>query len=160
MHHHHKEALRWSFIGAVAIVVMLFMAFSIQKPAQLKNLPGFAPSATPTPLASTNIIVNTPHINDHVTQKLLIQGKARVFENIVSIRLKNQLTGKVYGQTQARTNAKEMGQFGDFIAGVLIDNPELRAGDELVVEVFQTSPNDGKDMDKIAIPVVFTPSEE
>ncbi len=156
----HKTTIVWLVIAAVATIVLLLAALSIQQPDIVKNTPFYRPTPTIAPAASQNIIVVSPKMNEHITQKLIIEGKARVFENMVSLRLKNKLTGKVYGQTYTQTNAQEAGEFGDFRAGVLLDNDDLKPGTELILEVFQASPKDGRDTDKVSVPLIFSPVAE
>lgn len=140
--------------------MLMLAALSVQNPDLIKKTPFFRPTPIPTPIASENIILLSPKANEYITQKLIIEGKARVFENVLSIRLKNKLTGKVYGQTRASTNAQEMGEFGDFYAGVLLDDDELLPGMELILEVFLSSPKDGSETDKVAVPIIFSPVAE
>lgn len=156
----HTDVAKWLVIAVIAMIVLIGLAFSIQKPELVKNVPFIGPSATPTPLSSANIVLTSPHMNQHVSKQFRIEGKARVFENVVSIRLKNKLTGVVYGQTSTMTDASEAGQFGEFQTGVILNDGSLKTGTELVLEVFQASAKDGSDMDKIAVPLVFSPSAE
>src|SRR3954463_2027379 len=102
----HTDASKWILIAIVAMLVLVGLAYSIQKPQLFTNIPFIGPSATPTPLASANIVLTSPRLNEHVSQQFHITGKARVFESVVNIRLKNKLTGKVYGEVAARTDAQ------------------------------------------------------
>ena len=142
------------------MLLLVGLAYSIQKPETLTNVPFFGPTPTPTPLSSTNIILTSPKLNEHVSQQFDIIGKARVFENVVSIRLKDKLTGKVYGEVASRTDAPEAGQFGNFQTGVLLNDPKLQPGTELLLEVYQTSAKDGQEIDKIVVPLIFTPTAD
>lgn len=156
----HKTALIWLLVAAAATAILMFSALSIQQPDMIKKTPFFRPTPTTAPAASQNIVLLSPRMNEHITQKLIIEGQARVFENRVAIRIKNKLTGKVYGQTFTQTNAQESGEFGDFRAGVLLDNDDLKPGTELVLEVFQVSPKDGSDTDKVSVTLIFSPTAE
>lgn len=156
----HADMSKWIIIAIVAMLLLVGLAYAAQKPERFTNVPFIGPSATPTPLASENIVLTAPHLNEHVSQKFVITGKARVFESVVSIRLKNKLTGKIYGETIARTDAPDAGQFGEFKTGVLLNDPKLEPGTELVLEVYQQSPKDGSEVDKIAVPLVFSPTAE
>lgn len=113
---------------------------------------------TPLPAASKNIIVTEPIAYDRVNQSFRVIGKARVFENTLLVRVSNAITGKAYVFQQIMTNAREAGTFGDFSYQVnLTNDTALRSGEELLIEVFQTSAKDGKEIDKVTIPVTFTP---
>jgi hypothetical protein len=137
--------------------VLIGVGYASQKPQILHILPFMRPSPTPAPLASNNIVLYSPRKDEHVGQEFTITGKARVFENVVSIRLRDKLSGASYGQTQATTDATEAGQFGNFQASVSLSNPDLRSGQELLLEVYQSSARDGSEIDKVVVPIKFTP---
>jgi hypothetical protein len=95
-----------------------------------------------------------------VSQRFEVKGTARVFENQVTIRLKEKLSGKMIGETNAYADAPDMGQFGEFRAGIVLNDPSLRSGTEMVLEVFQYSAKDGSEIDKVSVPITFTPVAE
>jgi len=156
----HHELRKWLIIMIVAFIALLGLALSIQRPQSLSSVPLFAPSPTPTPVASENIIVTSPQVDESITQTFEVRGSARVFENVVTIRLKEKLSGQVYGETQAIADAPDTGQFGDFRAGIKLTDPNLRTNKEFIVEVFQYSAKDGSEVDKVSIPVRFVPMVE
>ncbi len=143
-----------------ALLVMIGLALSVQKPDSLSRIPLFAPTPTPTPLASANITVLMPLATSLVSQEFEITGKARVLENIVTIRLKDKISGQIYSQVQALTTATEPGTYGDFSAVIQLedaDDAELLPGAILILEVFQISPTDGREIDKVIVPLKFQP---
>lgn len=142
-------------IGALALLAGV--AWVSQRPAALQKVPLLGPSATPTPVASENIILTSPKSGEYIQATFVVQGKARVFENVVNIRLKEKLSGKVYGETTAMTDATEAGTFGDFQTGIQLTNPNLKSGTEFILEVYQSSAKDGSEYDKVSVPVVFKP---
>ncbi len=154
---HHHQLRNWLLLLMVALIALVGLALSIQRPQALSSIPFFAPTATPTPLASQNITVTSPKANEQVSQLFTVSGKARVFENVVMIRLKEKLSGKIVGEIPATADAKDMGQYGDFSAGIQLNDPNLHVGTEFIVEVFQYSAKDGAEIDKVSIPVTFTP---
>jgi hypothetical protein len=156
----HTNASKWIIVAIIAMLLLVVIAYSIQKPEQFTNIPFLGPTATPTPLSSGNIILTSPRFNEHVGQQFTIIGKARVFENVVSIRLKDKLSGKIYGEVASRTDAQDAGQFGDFQTGVLLNDPKLQPGTELLLEVYQASPKDGQEIDKLVVPLIFTPTAD
>lgn len=157
---HNHQLRNWLLLLLVALIALVGLAVSIQRPASLLMIPLFAPTATPTPLASQNITVTSPKANDQISQLFTVTGRARVFENVVMIRLKDKLSGQIYGEIPATTNAQDMGQYGDFSAGIQLSDPNLRVGAEFVVEVFQYSAKDGSEIDKVSIPVTFAPTAQ
>ncbi len=157
---HHHQLRNWLLLLMLAFVALVGLALSIQRPQALSSIPFFAPTATPTPLASQNITVTSPKANEQVSQLFTVTGRARVFENVVMVRLKEKLSGKVVGEVPVTTNATDMGQYGDFDTGIQLNDPNLRVGTEFIVEVFQYSAKDGAEIDKVSIPVTFTPVGE
>jgi hypothetical protein len=157
---HHHQLRKWLLIMMAAFVVLIVMALSIQRPASLTGVPLLGPSATPTPIASENIILESPKADEHISQVFYVTGKARVFENMVAIRLKEKLSGRTIGETTAYANAPDVGQFGEFQAGIQLTDPSLRSGDSFILEVFQYSAKDGSEIDKVTVPLTFTPVAE
>ena len=153
-----QSPYKWLLIMAVALVLLAGFGYSAQKPQLLQHIPFLGPSPTPTPLASANIILYTPHADDAVSQEFSITGKARSMTNVVTVRLKDKLSGNSFGQTQTTTDAQQPGQFGNFQAEVQLSNPDLKDGEELMLEVFQVNPQTGKDMDTVSVPITFRPN--
>lgn len=142
-------------IGAFALLAGV--AWVSQKPDALKNVPFLGPTVTPTPIASENIQVTSPKAGEYIQDTFVVKGKARVFENVVNIRLREKLSGKIYGETTAMTDAKEAGTFGEFQKGIQLTDPNLKSGSDFVIEVYQSSAKDGSEIDKVSIPVKFKP---
>lgn len=108
------------------------------------------PNPTQTP--NKNITVSSPVQNQIVSGSFIISGEARVFENVVSIRVSNQTNGKILSQTTAYARAPDVGQFGPF--ALRFDIPQtVRSGDKLLVEAYQASPKDGSEVDMVQIEV-------
>lgn len=159
-----KNKNREKLILLGGIILFLLLAALLFQFLSTRNvLPSMTPSPTPTPVpvSSDNITINLPGMNERVGSTFLVKGKARVFENIVSVRIKNKLNGKIYDQGTAYANAKDMGQFGDFTYYAhLKDDPSLKTGDELLLEAYQNSAKDGSEIDKVTIQLQFLPTLE
>jgi len=122
------------------------------------NQPGNQPTPTPITATSGNIVIYAPTPNERVSQTFQVKGKVRVFENTFSLRVKNKITGKVYLAASTQANAKDAGLFTDFVYDAqLTPDASLRSGDALILEVFQLSAKDGTEIDKVTIPLQFTP---
>lgn len=145
-------------IGLLIIVCVVIGLFYLQ---QTHIVAKSAPQPTPTPIAaaSGNILVSMPYSGAGIGSNLVLRGKARVFENVVSIRVSNRVLGKVYYTGQTMTDAKEAGTFGNFVTQIHLTSNDLslRPNDKLLLEVFQTSAKDGSEIDKVSIPVFFSP---
>jgi len=156
---------------AIFFLVVFVLYFYFQR-THIITPPAPAPTPTPVPISTANITVFQPAANTVVSQEFQITGKARVFENVVSFRVKNKITGAVYNTGTTMTSAQNPGTFGDFSYTVrlpsnnspesgdnilLPSNKSPKSGDDLLLEIFQVSPKDGSDADKITIPVKFIP---
>jgi hypothetical protein len=106
---------------------------------------------TITPQASQNIEVTSPYMGEIVKSGFMVKGNARVFENVVSIRLSDS-EGNVLLQTTAYANAPDVGQFGPFEKALKFQTNSA----EGTLEVYQASAKDGSDIDKVIVPVVFS----
>ncbi|UWG98672.1 GerMN domain-containing protein [Dehalobacter sp. DCM] len=104
-------------------------------------------------LSSVNeplIWVTEPTAEQAITSPLTIKGNAKIFEAVVSYRLKDS-TGKILaqGHTMASAGAPER---GDFKATLTFTPISTGKG---VLEVFESSAKDGSDVNKVTIPVTW-----
>lgn len=106
--------------------------------------------STPTSLSSNNIEVITPHSEDVVKSGFTVRGNARVFENVVSIRLRDS-EGNILTQTTTYAQSPDVGLFGPFEKQINYATRDITG----VLEVYQASPKDGSDIDKVTIPLVL-----
>lgn len=157
---HHHQMRKWLIVMLVAFVVLLAMALNIQKPDALTGVPFLGPTVTPTPVASENIILTEPIANQNISQKFVVKGHARGTEKIVYIRIREKLSGNVIGETATATDATTSDEFGEFGTGIALSDPTIRSGTEFILEVYQFSSSDGQEMDKVSIPITFTPIAE
>lgn len=123
----------------------------------LKNTPyptietrGNAQNITLAPSSSKNIEVLSPRSGDKIRSGLVVKGNARVFENVVSIRLLDSL-GNILAETNSMANAPDVGQFGPFEKEIEFKTESKNA----ILEVFQYSAKDGSEIDKVRIPVLL-----
>lgn len=144
-------------IGLIVFGLVVFALFFYQQ-YSINTKPQIEPTPTPIAASSGNIIVSLPHAQDTIPQDFRLTGKARVFENVVSIKVYNHITGKIYYSGNTTAYAPDTGQFGDFVADIsLKSDRSLRSKDKLLIEVYQASPKDGQAIDVVSIPVVFSP---
>lgn len=94
------------------------------------------------------IWVTSPAPGQKVESPLQIKGSARVFEATVNIRLKDE-SGKTITESFATATQGAPGR-GQFELSLPFNATSPGRGE---LEVFWTSPKDGKEMDKIAVPV-------
>lgn len=137
------------------LLIAIFTAWNFSnKPAQypeiIKNQNNNENLITFAPSKSRNIEVLSPRTGDTVKSGFRVLGNARVFENVVSIRVLDSL-GNILNETSALANAPDVGQFGSF-EKILNFQTNDSSG---TVEVFQYSAKDGSEVDKVTIPVLF-----
>ncbi|MFA5021942.1 MAG: DUF333 domain-containing protein [Patescibacteria group bacterium] len=98
-----------------------------------------------------NITVFLPQKDSEVTLPFTVSGLARVFENIINLRLKTN-DGTVLFEAFATAQSPDIGQFGEFEKE--IDNlKQLPNDQDVTLEVFWYSPKDGTEIDKVSLPL-------
>jgi hypothetical protein len=100
------------------------------------------------PASSQNIEVLTPRSGDNVKSGFAVKGNARVFENVVSIRLVDS-QGNVLFENYTEANSPDTGQFGPFEMMINYESDYT----EGTLEVFQYSAKDGSEIDKVSVPL-------
>lgn len=136
---------------ALGIVALFFWTEKQAPPisTQPTQTVALSPTAVASPAASSNIEVMTPQKGDKVSSPFTVSGNARVFENVVSIRLSDS-QGNVLYQNTANANASDVGKFGPFQAKVDYSVSFPQKGN---LEVYQVSPKDGSEVDKVSVEV-------
>lgn len=97
-----------------------------------------------------NVIVFEPKAGARVDSPIKVRGEARVFESVVSLRVKDN-TGKVIFTGFTMSTAPDIGIFGLFDTEIFL--PPL-SSPNITLEVFWASPRDGSDLDVVSIPLV------
>lgn len=153
----HNEFTRKMILLVLLLCIVLGIFFLQQNAIVSKSEP--QPTPTPIMAASGNIIISSPYSNNPVGPRFTVQGKARVPENIVSIRVTSNVLGKSYYQGQTVAQPTETGDFGDFSTQITLntDDFSLRPNDKLTLEVYYLSPRDRSESDIVTIPLLFSP---
>lgn len=104
-----------------------------------------------------NVIVFTPVSQQVIDTKFQVTGIARVFENVISLRIKHTIDGKVYSQNTSKVLSKDVGEYGQFNFTYNLEalTSVVPSGDGLTLEVYQASAKDGSDQDLVSIPLIF-----
>jgi hypothetical protein len=156
----HKKLLIF-LIVTLALGVGVVVVFLTE---QVKEL-GPSGTPTPTPTNQPNITVFSPARGGEVILPFVVLGQARVFENMLSIRLVDPGTGellyrtrKLLFQSSVYANAPDVGQFGPFEQKIdyLIAKP---AGEDVVLEAYDNSAKDGSEIDLVSIPLKLSLNE-
>lgn len=100
-----------------------------------------------------NISIATPAENETVNLPILVSGQARVFENVVSVRLKST-SGEILYQDFATAQSPDMGKFGPYEKQInyLTKKP---ADKSLILEVYTNSAKDGSEIDLVSRPLIL-----
>ncbi len=112
-------------------------------------------SATPTPTLTSNIFLKTPTQGATVNRMFTISGEARVFENVLQVRVVNKRTNSVIVNQSVMANSPDTGQYGPYSYQVNLASGSAQSGDQLTVEAFQYSAKDGSEIDKTSVLVNF-----
>lgn len=124
------------------------------------------PSPTPRPLSETliapspvgngRILVSAPQRDTTASLPFIVTGRARVFEGAVRISLKDPSGGILY---DGFTTAGEAGAdgFGSFTHTVSHLQKPIEPG-PAILDVFWDSPENGKPLDTVTIPLTFSTS--
>lgn len=119
-----------------------------------------SPEPSFTRSSSGNIIVNSPTPNTLVSSPINVSGRARVFENVVNIRLEDS-EGKVLLRTTAYAKAPDAGdlsagsgqEFGEFSVPLYFSPPVPPSSG--ILKVFVISAKDGSEEDMVTILLRF-----
>lgn len=138
--------------------VYLFLQKQVNEPAVITPTPPANVSQTPSEISPTqipedvNIIVTSPKPGDGVSLPMIITGQARVFENQLNYRIKDE-KGNVLSQGNTYANAPDAGEYGPFTITIK-DLGEFMMG-KITIEVFDYSAKDGSRVDKVTVPVTL-----
>jgi len=130
--------------------------FTIKATGEFNKESAFFPTSIAV-VKDPNIVVFSPLAEQVITTQFQVTGIARVFENVISLRIKNTTSGKVYSQNTSTVRSADTGQYGEFgFAYNLSALAEvLPSAERLTLEVYQSSAKDGSDQDLISIPLIF-----
>src|SRR5260221_7144492 len=152
------------FVVVIVVLVVIFGSFFL---LQQKNLPRksnsidttatnipptILPSQSEGVIEKSNIIVTSLKPNGKVSLPFVIKGEARVFENQFNYRVRDK-NGKVLTEGSATSDSRDAGQFGAFT--ITISSLVVQKGTNGTIEVFDYSPKDGSELDKVSVPVWF-----
>jgi len=105
----------------------------------------------PVATSSASIRVSAPVPYQDIGVPVVIQGEARVFENVFQWRVRDE-DGTILVEGHDMADAPDVGQFGPFSVTASYPAPK---GDHGTVEVFAYSAKDGSEVDTVSIPVNF-----
>jgi len=102
-------------------------------------------------VTAANIEVLNPIPNQQLTSPFNVEGRARVFENQINVRVKGK-DNKTLIQESAIVKSPEAGQWGDFSLTISYDFTLTKEGS---VEVYSVSAKDGSEQNLVSVPVKF-----
>lgn len=130
-------------------------AYFCQKQQAPKNISSSGNIATNSWIIQNNIenniILISPVNNGKISWNVEIKWKARVFENTFNYRILDSSWNTVK-EWAGTTNAKDTWLFWDFDIKVDFKNP---ISNTWSIEVFQTSPKDWSEVDKVVVGLIF-----
>lgn len=102
-----------------------------------------------------NISIFSPLPDDEISFPLAVRGEARVFENAMSVRLKDE-DGSVLQETHTTAASEDIGLYGPFETSFAAASPRGTSG---TVEAFSYSPQDGSEINIVSVPVRFAAAD-
>lgn len=100
---------------------------------------------------NANIMVTSPKDTEEIGRPVTITGRARVFENTISYRIKDE-DGFLLVSGSTTYESEDVGEFGDFTITTNYLEPKGKTG---TVEVYNASAKDGTDENLVSVPVSF-----
>lgn len=97
-----------------------------------------------------NIRVSSPAVNAEISLPFKITGEARVFENVLNYRVKDE-DGGILAEGNSYADAPDIGLYGPY--EIIVETLPDRKSDNLVIEVFVHSAKDGSEIEMVKIPV-------
>ncbi len=145
------------FVAIIAVWFLLWAFHTAYSPSSPEAISNTESTDNKEPKKNDNIILFEPKDGDEFDKEILVKGEARVFENIVDLKVRGPNGGIVY-QSFTYAQSPDVGQFGAFekLITYFIRKP---SGDNLFVDVYWSSPRDGSDADLITVPVRWTGGE-
>jgi hypothetical protein len=133
------------------IIVCWFILLQRSENTQLNQINGQPKDKQEQDNEEKNITVDLPQNGTDLSLPFDISGKARVFENMLNIIIKDKNSNEVLYESTAYANAPDIGQFGDFKQTIsyLYKTPE---SNDIMINVLWFSPKDGTPLDQILIP--------
>jgi hypothetical protein len=123
----------------------------------VKRADGSVVAAALRVVQAPNIIVDAPRDGDAVGARFSVTGVARVFEGNVRLRLTDGRTRKVLLDRFTTAAAPDAGLFGPFSFKASLPAGSAKKGDLLTLEVFDVSASDGNEIDKVVVPLRYSP---
>jgi hypothetical protein len=155
-----------AIIGLIVAILIaagaFFLVFALREDVVVNN----DIDITPTPINNNdivppvnddidneerNITITSPRPNEEVGLPLVVEGRGRVFEQTLQVRLRDE-DGTVLVERFAMTDALGIGQFGPYRVELYYPEPQGQSG---MVEAFQYSAEDGSEIDLVRVPVRF-----
>lgn len=104
---------------------------------------------------SENILVSSPQPKEIIKgTNFWVRGQARVFENVVLVRIKEEKSGDIWLSTSTLAASPDIGQFGDFEIKMDVSPHNGWA----MLEVFSNSPKDGSVINLVSFPIKISAS--
>lgn len=142
-------------IFSLLLAIFVYMLHNVKTTVNLAGNANVNTSIT-TPVGNTgqnaSIRVDSPQPYDEVTSPLVATGAARVFEGVLSYRLKDA-NNLVLVEKSVTIGGPEYGSYTPYTLYIPYSTPKTAAG---ILEVFEISAKDGTEVNKVIVPVHFS----
>ncbi|PIR87024.1 MAG: hypothetical protein COU11_02225 [Candidatus Harrisonbacteria bacterium CG10_big_fil_rev_8_21_14_0_10_49_15] len=143
-----NKRILWVVLIIIVILVVVGFVLPASERVPVED-PADEEPLLPSVSANGNMKVWWPWPGVEVMRPLRILGEARVFENALSYRVRNN-SGEIIAEGFTTASAPDIGQFGPFVVSVPYEAQAELAG---TVEVFAHSAKDGSVIELVSIPV-------
>ncbi len=136
-----KKAFFWLLTAAIVLGLIWWfwrpLTPVVAPTASNEPSPSASVSPSPSVTAGPAITMTTPKIGDTVDSPIFVTGRARVFENQLTVQVKDN-TGHVVASEHVFTDAKDAGQYGTYTTHIVL--PPGTATATMTVEALAESP--------------------
>jgi hypothetical protein len=154
---------KYTVSGIIALIVLLiiigivaFRSPDADDAFDYQNQTATTSNPSVTQSESQNIRISLPQPGQRVGTPIVISGEARVFENTVNYRLKDE-NGEVVAEGYTTAQSATVGEYGDFRGELTYMSESDGKG---TIEIFSISADTGAEIDMVVIPVQFTETPE
>jgi hypothetical protein len=138
------------FITVKIVFILVLFGLAVIYIPKIFNQGGLS-DFVPEDNETKNILVRSPLTNSLEVMPFVVEGEARVFENVFNYRLKDAADNYVLTDGVGYANAADIGEFGTFKIEISALR-RLPVKKDVILEVFDYSAKDGSEENIVVVP--------